>query len=115
MQTNYIVNRDKIRENLNMLGIVRVFETLKISEQSQYFNLLTDRHLENFFYPEDIPIVEAWIEEQKVKEVQLSRDKELSIAKEANEIAKKANQFSLLAAAISAISLIASAFALWWK
>ena len=54
-------------------------------------------------------------EARRKKEEDSVREKKLAVAKEANEIAKKANLISWFAVALSAISLIASAFALWWK
>lgn len=104
-----------------MLGDVYVSEILKTTTSSSQHakQLLAEDQLRSplrkIFYPEEIPFVESWLEEQRLKEARASRSEELSIAKKANEIATKANQISWLAVAISAISLIASAFALWWK
>ena len=110
------ISRDKLREELNSLGIVRVCEILKMSRESQRIrSSLPVGHFRQIFYPEEIHIVETWLEEQRLKEEKLSRDKELAMAKEANDIARNANRISWLAVGISAISLIASAFAIWNK
>ena len=116
-----VVERNKLREELNMLGAEYISEIFKITNESSLSTkqiLSEDQSrdgIRRIFYPEEVPVVEAWLEEQKLKEIRASHKEELSIAKEANEIAKKDNQISWLAVAISAISLIASAFALWWK
>ena len=119
-----MVDRDKLRVELDFLGVSYVSETLEVSiSSSQQVKISLGEHqvrnawdgvvLRRIFYPEEIPIVKAWLAEQKLKEKTLSRDNELAMTKEANDIAKNANRISWLAVALSAISLIASTFAIF--
>ena len=104
------LDRNKFRAELESLGPARVREILSYSPPMPFSRII---HTVNFMFDDGRAIAEAWLKEKELLEAKNDRAVEFQIAKEANDIARKSNHIAWFAVAVSAISLIASAFAIW--
>ena len=96
------LSREELREELETMGLTRVREELADMSSS-------------YFYPSDIPIVEAWLKEKEEEEKKENFSKELEVAKESNRIARSAKNASWWAIGISIVSIIISILIIIFK
>ena len=107
----YRGSSEQIREKLKNLGYFKVREKLKITKDySSHYSFPK-------FQPEEVPVVEAWLEEQdKLSDIEL-RKKELNLSKESNDIAlasnKKANEAKDTSKYANKIAIVAVLFSLF--